>query len=273
MGESLIFWKTPVPLLAPTSEEQAMSWSQSHWPTIYKKCNPFGPHPSIISRSEIEILPELSKWMAMARSVAASCKSKGIGEEIGAIIVDSHGTVPHALALAADARWAGHENGAAGNVMAHAVLRAIGMVAQKLRTVDRAMGTVCESELEPQELQVFMDTPLLPEEETVFDNSSTSPDGYLCHNLDIYLTHEPCIMCSMALLHSRFGRVVIGARMPKTGGLSSETGNNIPDESESEGLGYGLFWRKELNWNMLAWETELPVCPKSESLRSSITHI
>lgn len=44
---------------------------------------------------------------------------------------------------------------------------------------------------------------------------------YLCRGFDLYVTLEPCVMCAMALLHSRVRRVVFGARNAQYGGLGS----------------------------------------------------
>ena len=44
---------------------------------------------------------------------------------------------------------------------------------------------------------------------------------YLCTNCIILLDVEPCIMCSMALLHSRVFAVIYSKRNPEFGGLGS----------------------------------------------------
>jgi tRNA(adenine34) deaminase len=41
--------------------------------------------------------------------------------------------------------------------------------------------------------------------------------NYRLPDCELYVTLEPCAMCSMALLHARFKRVVFGAADPKTG--------------------------------------------------------
>ncbi|XP_017259813.1 probable inactive tRNA-specific adenosine deaminase-like protein 3 [Kryptolebias marmoratus] len=37
------------------------------------------------------------------------------------------------------------------------------------------------------------------------------PQPYICTGYDLYVTREPCVMCAMALVHSRIGRVFYGA--------------------------------------------------------------
>lgn len=97
-----------------------------------------------------------------------------------------------------------------------------------------------DQEAGPTTSDVFQSTLFLPTETTRITTRTTA--GYLCLDLEIYSTHEPCVMCSMAIVHSRFGRAVFRHRMSRTGGLCADGG-----------LGHGLFWRKELNWTLLAW--------------------
>lgn len=52
-------------------------------------------------------------------------------------------------------------------------------------------------------------------------NNKDDNMGYLCHNLLVYTTFEPCVMCSMALVHSRIGQLVYLQALPKTGGIES----------------------------------------------------
>jgi tRNA-specific adenosine deaminase 3 len=52
---------------------------------------------------------------------------------------------------------------------------------------------------------------------------ATSRNGahYLLTDLTVFLSHEPCIMCSMALLHSRVKEIFYLIPMEKTGGCGS----------------------------------------------------
>lgn len=58
-----------------------------------------------------------------------------------------------------------------------------------------------------------------------------APSQYLCTGLTVFLSHEPCTMCAMALLHARVERVFF-ARESARGAFATD---------------YGIHWRKELN--------------------------
>jgi len=47
--------------------------------------------------------------------------------------------------------------------------------------------------------------------------------NYRLSGCDLFVTLEPCVMCAGAILHARIGRLVFGARDPKTGACGSVT--------------------------------------------------
>lgn len=268
--------KIIVPLLPPISVEQAAEWSIQYWPTFYRKTNPFGAHPGTISKAESDLQdPEadnisIEHAMRLAEDAAQATTSKGYGLQTGCVIVERVEDKTEIIAVAGDARFKPLqrdnpiEQSAAccqGNPACHSVMRAIGMVARKRlrcasQTVARAANKASHT-LETAAIDqtvrdgFFLDQPLTSLEQSFFTRDNLKPDGYLCLKLEIFLTHEPCIMCSMALVHSRVGRVIFKNRMPKTGGLTAEMTSNV---SGPVGLGYGLCWRKELNWQFMCWE-------------------
>lgn len=259
--EDVFIQSVPVPMVAPISQVQAAMWSQHFWPCVYRKNNPLGPHPAAVSRHTEEIANDAAIWMTLAHQVAIEGHAAGFGEPMGACIVQRDAAGKTTLvALAADARWHNQgKTGHTGNPMAHAVLRAISMVAQKLVRAEKREETTVDTILE---FEAFQDNPLLESERKVFEEDHPSPDGYLCHGLELYLTHEPCVMCSMAILHSRMGKVVFRHRMPLTGGLCAEDrGCEHPSLNGADGgRGLGLFWRRELNWSLVAWEWDYGGC-------------
>ncbi|KAF2182866.1 cytidine deaminase-like protein [Zopfia rhizophila CBS 207.26] len=249
----------PVPALAPTSAEQAAQWTRDFWPISYKNTNPYGPHPSLVARNTADIEEGAGTYLALAEAAGEQISELSLGEKVGCVIVDKTGGDEQIIAVTGDCRWQSRNGGPMkkeepGNVMAHAVQRGIAMVAKKRL---RVAGTNPES---ISSSKVFCDSPLTDHEKHFYSLDNIPPNGYLCSELDIYITHEPCVMCSMAILHSRFRRCVFSRRMPLTGGMTAGVGSVQGDGSTAvvrnvSGLGHGIFWRpSELNWKFLAWE-------------------
>ena len=241
-----------VPLFPPTSERQAKELSQQHWPTAYKGGNPFGPHPTIVARAAREIEGQVEQYMDLAEDVGRATAASSVGENIGAVVVDRSGGIDAAVLVAAgDARWQGTGHGsqqAGANAMAHPVMRVIGMIARKRRALLTNKNTDSQS---MDTLDFSADEPITPLEQGIYEGSIIKAGGYLCLDLELYVTHEPCVMCCMAINHSRLARVVFGQRM-LTGGLESE--KRVTDVSSIQCRGYGLWWRQELNWRFLTWQ-------------------
>ena len=82
------------------------------------------------------------------------------------------------------------------------------------------MGLISK-QFETQLIEQFPNTNFiasqLNEKKRKFENSP-----YLCTNYDCYVTREPCLMCSMALVHSRIRRVFFGSVNRQNGALESQ---------------------------------------------------
>lgn len=241
-----------VPLLPPSTAGEAEEWSQKYWPTNYKKNNPFGPHPSIVARATDEIESGAAYYMGLARQAGEETFKASRGLPIGAVVVNRRNPMDSVVAVTAgDARWAGLPDGTingTGNVLGHAVMRAIALVARKRRSLAEGRPRH-EADSGP-----MVDTCLTEIERITYTQDGLAPGGYLCLDLELYTTHEPCVMCAMAILHSRFGRLVFGERMPLTGGLAAESSGAHAKNLDIPHTSHGLFWRPDLNWKLLAWQ-------------------
>ncbi|KAI9803939.1 MAG: tRNA-specific adenosine deaminase subunit tad3 [Piccolia ochrophora] len=303
-----------IPLNPPTTPHQASHFSQTYWPTLHSPTSsPYGPAPQLVARATGDLAPCAGTYLALASRVAHDAVAAGIGEPIGVVVVEPRSG--RVVAVAGDARYAGEAFAAhgsrggrgrgRGNPLAHATLRAIGMVARGRLNGGSPSPTASATTTTTTTPSAFHDTPLLPLEAAIArsapsilntppgnaDPPPNTPNGnataaptsdasvnganYLCVDLTLYATHEPCVACAMAMLHSRLGRAVFARPLERTGGLAVRVrrggggesdgggegdGGGAPCDEETAGRdgsgrveGYGLFWRRELNWKMGGW--------------------
>ena len=83
-----------------------------------------------------------------------------------------------------------------------------------------------------------------PDEQEPRKNGS----NYLLTSKILFTTHEPCLMCSMALLHSRVARVMYLISMDKTGGCG---GSGCLPRLEGINHRFGILKWKERDWGSL----------------------
>ena len=263
-------YESTSPVRPPTSAAQALRWSQTYWPCIYNPASltlqnapPLQTLRTV--QAQLEVGP-VADYLQLARDAAEECKLRGCGQGIGAVIVDP--VLGEVVSVAGDARWwtldltsRGREywGNTNGRPEHHALMRAIAMVAEKELKRREVQITVTNTlrgrpltQLEGYYFESHTLSPGVTLGETRPPRQSAArPDIYLCSGLDLYLTHEPCVACSMAMVHSRFRACVFQITMPGTGALTAEK-----EAADGCQLGYGLFWRKELNWRVLTFQYE-----------------
>ncbi|XP_028558139.2 putative inactive tRNA-specific adenosine deaminase-like protein 3 isoform X1 [Podarcis muralis] len=204
LGEPFL---TLVPAFPPLTRPQYEEAS-SHWPVSFHE-------NKRISRALSGCLFTPSEKAAMQSHMELAIRAAREGawlsmEPVGAVVVDqASGRV---LAVAHDCRRG-------FNPLLHAAMVCIDLVAcgQGGGAYDYKDYAACTF------LQLDSDS----------GHSSSSGDGlpYICTGYDMYLTREPCVMCAMALVHSRIGRVFYG----------------VPSPHGALGTKYHIHRRKDLN--------------------------
>ncbi|KAJ2491358.1 tRNA-specific adenosine deaminase subunit tad3 [Coemansia sp. RSA 2050] len=80
------------------------------------------------------------------------------------------------------------------------------------------IARVADAELRRQEGTIPAKRPHSPS--VVDGDGDAVAAGYLCEGLDVFASREPCVMCTMALVHSRIGRLFFLSPLPSSGGIS-----------------------------------------------------
>ncbi|KAM3821250.1 putative inactive tRNA-specific adenosine deaminase-like protein 3 [Vipera latastei] len=180
-----------VPACAPLTRPQYEE-AVSHWPVSFHENKRISQALKGCLFSPLE-RNRMQSYMELAIQAAQQGARQGM-EPIGAAVVDP--ATGRVLAV-------GHDCREGSNPLLHAAMVCIDLVAHSHG--GGAYG--------------FRDYPACTFLRA--DNTSQTPppleDGlpYICTGYDIYLTREPCLMCAMALVHSRIQRVFYGAPSPQ----------------------------------------------------------
>ena len=184
------------------------------------------------------LLPDASErrtvraGMRLALSLAREARREG-RPGVGAVLYDrargevascsGDRTTRRAQPTAAPA-GTGAPAGEAGHPLGHAVMACIGASAAKYHVF-----TGSADPLEPgeQPRAKRLKNSGLSEAALTLSGRGANPairavqDQYVCTGFDVFLSHEPCPMCAMALVHSRVARVFYAHPYPECGALGS----------------------------------------------------
>jgi tRNA-specific adenosine deaminase 3 len=203
-----------VPRFAPQTKADRDAWSAAHWPVSLRAPDPAAAAAAAPpgGAEAAAMRRHMARAWALARAAAA-----GGGGFNACVVVD-----PASGAVQGEAG-----DGAAAHPLRHAVIAAVGAVAdaQRARWPDAAPGAA-----EPPKRRRLLEgedegaAVLEGEDEDGGAARKDNPGAlaerpYLCTGFDAYVVAEPCLMCAMALVHSRARRVVFCAPDAARGAL------------------------------------------------------
>ncbi|XP_070181007.1 probable inactive tRNA-specific adenosine deaminase-like protein 3 isoform X2 [Littorina saxatilis] len=169
-----------VPRHGPLTRKQ-FEETKLYWPVTFHEDKRIAKLVSgkFFTASEVN---QIKAYLQQADVMATHAQQKGQGS-VGVVIVDS----------AKDTVIARGHSLTGDNPLMHAAMVAVDLVA---RSQGGGMWDMTDSTKDPAAPDVTTET-----------SSKTKSGPYLCTGYHVYMTEEPCPMCSMALLHSRVSRV------------------------------------------------------------------
>lgn len=184
LGEPFV---VKVPARPPLTRPQ-FELASKHWPTSFHE----DKQVTVALKGELFSPPQKAAMhMYMMSAVTAARAGKEMGmEAVGAVAVNP--TTQTVIAVSHDCRG--------DHPLHHAVMVCIDLVAQ-------SQGGGCYSFDRYPACQFTS-----PTSDTCQNGPETEENSqpYICTGYDLYVTREPCVMCAMALVHSRIGRVFYG---------------------------------------------------------------
>uniref|UniRef100_A0A1A8BBB6 Adenosine deaminase, tRNA-specific 3 n=1 Tax=Nothobranchius kadleci TaxID=1051664 RepID=A0A1A8BBB6_NOTKA len=167
------------PLTRPQFELASRRWPTSFHEdkqvTVALKGELFGPQQKAM----------MHLYMMAALTAAKAAKDLGM-EAVGAVVVDPE--KEQIIAVGHDCRG--------NHPLHHAVMVCIDLVAQSQGTGCYRFDSFTACSFTSPKINA--------------SNPEVGPRPYICTGYDMYVTREPCVMCAMALVHSRIGRVFYG---------------------------------------------------------------
>ncbi len=176
-----------VPARPPLTRPQ-FELASKHWPTSFHE----DKQVTVALRGELFSPPQKARMhMYMTSAVTAAKAGNEFGmKAVGAVVVDP--VRESIIAVGHDCRGE--------HPLHHAVMVCVDLVAQS-----QGGGCYCFDRYPACRF-----TPQTSDTVEKGPDAEVSPQPYICTGYDLYVTREPCVMCAMALLHSRIGRVFYG---------------------------------------------------------------
>lgn len=176
-----------VPARPPLTRPQ-FELASKHWPTSFHE----DKQVTVALRGELfSPLQKARMHVYMMSALDAAKAGSELGNEaVGAVMVDP--AMERVIAVGHDCRG--------DHPLHHAVMVCIDLVS-------RSQGGGCYS-FDRYPACVFTSLSSDSSQKTTSTEATSQP--YICTGYDLYVTREPCVMCAMALVHSRIGRVFYG---------------------------------------------------------------